>query len=184
MTATREGFKKRGVDVVGFWNPDLGEIVCIPRAAKLFDSNLDEQKPSTLLLCELTEPCSAILAKDEDDDAQPVVTKAGDLVGIWAKPGMTAIKSLCGVPVLLQYDRNADGTVKTKAMKKKGMNPMKLFDVQSASNPMRTIPVLEDARKASAGVDTLLAPAKVFAGKTAPVGNASAPTDDGDDVPF
>jgi hypothetical protein len=181
--ATREGFKKRGVEVVGFWNPDLGEIVCIPRAAKLFDSNLDERKPSTLLLCELVEPCSAILAKDEDDDAQPVTTKVGDLVGIWAKPGMAAIKSLCGVPVLIQYERAEDGSIKTKAMKKKGMNPMKMFDVQSASNPMRTIPVLEDARKLSAGVDTLLASAKASAKRAEPLPAASVGNDD-DDIPF
>ena len=138
--STREGYKKRGVDVVGFWNPDMGEIHCIPRAAKLFDSGLNKSRPSTLLIVELVEPCGAITAKDEDDDAQPVVTAKGDLVGIWGKPGMAAIKSLCGEPTLIQYERDKAGNVKTKAMKQKGMNPMKLFVVESAKTPCALSP--------------------------------------------
>jgi len=181
--ATKEGYKKRGTDVVGFWNPDLGEIHCIPRAAKLFDSQLQKSKPSTLLLCELVEPCSAIVAKDEDDDSQLVTTKIGDLVGIWAKPGMASIKMLCNEPCLIQYERNPDGSVKTKAMRVKGMNPMKLFDVSSAKNPMRVIPVIEDARNESAGVNTLLASAKASAKRAEPASAVGVGNDD-DDVPF
>lgn len=182
--ATREGFKKRGIDVVGFWNPDMGPIFCIPRAAKLFDSALDKTKSSTLLICELVEPCGAITAKDEDDDAQSVPTNKGDLVGIWAKPGMAAIKTLCGEPCDISYERDKDGNVKTKAMKKKGMNPMKLFSVESAKNPMKNIPVIEDARRESAHRDTLLSPAKSSKPlPPAPPESQAAPLDD-DDVPF
>lgn len=181
-----QGYKKRGIDVVGFWNPEKGSIHCIPRAAKLFDSNLDKTKPSTLLIVELVEHCEAVFTKDEDDEAEPVNTKPGDLVGIWGKPGLAAIKTLCGEPTLIEFERNADGSVKTKAMKKKGMNPMKVFSVMSAKNPLRVIPVVEDARRESAHVNTLLAPAKSAAPlpplPSAPQGTP-VPDDDGD-VPF
>lgn len=186
--ANREGYKKRGIDVVGFWNPELGEIHCIPRAAKLFDSQLNKSRPSTLLIVELVDPCSAITAKDEDGDSETVATKKGDLVGIWGKPGMAAIKTLCGEPTLIEYDKNPDGTIKVKAMKQKGMNAMKLFSVSSAKNPMRVIPVVEDARRESAHVNTLLAGAK-SSKPLAPLSDApasapgAAPEDD-DDVPF
>lgn len=182
-----QGYKKRGVDVVGFWNPDKGPIHCIPRAAKLFDGNIDKSKPSTLLIVELVEACEAVFSKDEDDDAEQVPTAKGDVVGVWAKPGMAAIKTLAGEPTIIQYDRNPDGTVKTKAMKKKGMNAMKCFEVLSARNPMKPIRVLEDTRVESAHVNTLLAPAKRSRPESHPE-NVPSQTDivlpDDDDVPF
>jgi len=183
-----EGYKKRGIDLVGFWNPNHGPIHGIPRAAKLFDSNLDASKPSTLLILELVEPCDAIFSKDEDDDAEKVTTQTGDLVGVWSKPGLAAIKTLCGTPVFLQYERDAKGEVVTKRMKKKGMNAMKCFEVLSKTNPMKTIPVLEDSRRESAHVNTLLAPAK----SNKPLAPISAPSqteievnnDADDEIPF
>jgi molybdate transport system substrate-binding protein len=73
----------------------------------------------------------------------------------------------------------------TAVIKAKGMNPMKLFEVSSAKNPMRVIPVIEDIRRESAHVNTLLAPAKTLpAGRTgAIVAPQDNPSDD-DDVPF
>lgn len=188
MTIDTSKYKKRGVDLKGFWNPDLGPIHCIPVAAKLFDSNMDESKASTLLVVTLVEKCEAIVSKSEDDpdETAHVETQIGDQVGVWYKPGMAAIKTLCGVPVVIMYERDAKGEIVTKKMKKKGMNPMKCFDVLSESNPMKVIPVIEDTRDKSANVNTLLAPAK--ASRTSP---SSKPSDapaatgtDDDDIPF
>lgn len=186
MTIDTSKYKKRGVDLKGFWNPDLGPIHCIPRAAKLFDGNIDETKPSTLLIVELVEPCEAVVAKSEDDpdETEHVATQTGDQVGVWGKPGMAAIKTLCGVPVLIEYERDSKGQVVTKKMKKKGVNPMKCFNVLSETNPNKLIPVIEDTRIKSAHLNTLLAPAK--SSRLAPnnkTPDQSQPNDT-DDIPF
>ncbi len=181
-----EQYKKRGADLVGFWSPDLGPIHCKPLGAKLFDSNLDESKPSTLLICELVESCSAVTTKD-DDEAELVPTNAGDLVGVWFKPGMAAIKTLRNEPCIIEYEREQNGDIKTKKMKKKGMNPMKCFSVSSAKNPMRNIPVIEDARVNSAHHRTMLAePKNTPRTSIKPDDQPSLPVgpEDLDDVPF
>src|SRR5436190_19159494 len=121
-----EGYKKRGTDVVGYWNPDLGEIHCIPLAAKVFDGNIQKARPSTLIIVELVEPCECVFTKEDNPNTEKVITRAGDRVGVWAKPGMAAVATLFGEKVLLRYERDEKGEIKTKKMKKPGMNPMKL----------------------------------------------------------
>lgn len=183
-----DNYKKRGIDLIGFWNPELGPIHCIPLGAKIFDGNIDNTKPSTLLIVKLVEPCDAITIKgdDEDEDPELVKTAAGDMVGVWGKPGMAAIKTLAGEPCLIRYELDDSGAVKTKRMKKKGMNPMKCFEVLSAKNPMKVIPVVEDTRKESAHVQTMLAAPKLVKAPPAPAPSEPQPssTDDGDEIPF
>lgn len=183
-----QGYKKRGVDLVGFWNPELGPIHCIPLGAKIFDGNIDKTKPSTLLVVKLVEPCTAVTMKGDDEDEDPdlVQTHEGDMVGVWAKPGMAAIKTLAGEPCIIRYELDDSGSVKTKRMKKKGMNPMKCFEVLSARNPMKVIPVVEDTRRESAHVQTMLAqPKQVKANQPpAPTDTPSTSTDDDDEIPL
>jgi len=185
---TPQGYKKRGIDVVGYWNPELGQIHCKPLAAKIFDGNIDKTKPSTLLIVQLLEPCSAVTMKgdDEDEDPELVETKEGDMVGVWGKPGMAAIKTLAGEPCIIRYELDDTGAIKTKRMKKRGMNPMKCFEVLSARNPMKVIPIVEDARRESAHMQTMLAAPKQVkpASAPAPTGAPEASPDEDGDIPF
>jgi hypothetical protein len=178
-----EGYKKRGTDVVGYWNPDKGVIHCIPLAAKVFDGNIQKARPSTLIIVELVDPCECVYMK-EDDDNEQVTTSAGDRVGIWAKPGMAPIATHFGEKVLLRYDRDEKGEIKTKKMKKPGMNPMKLFDVLSARNPMKLIPVIEDTRVESAAVRTLLTGPKPAQRKVEAPSQSDNMGNTDDDIPF
>lgn len=179
-------YTKRGADIVGTWNPDKDAIHCIPGYVKLFDGNIDKTKPSILIICQLVEPCGGIFAKNGEAMEQ-VQTKAGDIVGIWYKPGMISIKTLRGAKCFLRYERDATGEIVTQKMPKKGMNPMKKYEVMSDKNTMKTLIVSEDVRVESAHVNTSFAgpkpkPVAVDSGN----GTAASPDydlDDGD-VPF
>jgi hypothetical protein len=134
-----EGFEKRSDDLVGFWDYELTPIRCIPRAAKLMDNHVEKDKPSILLIVELTAPCGAVPGKKEDEEGEPFVAPEGSLVGIWYKPGMRKIRDLGGVEVFMKFDGEKD-TGKP--------SPMKVFEVQSAKLGTR-IPVTDDIRDKS-----------------------------------
>jgi len=142
-----EGFVTQSDDVVGYWNPEECPIQCIPRAAKIFDGNIEKSKPSVLLIVELTAPCIIVTKKAEGEtEGERFVGKPGDMVGIWGKPGMRAIRDLGGVECWVKYTGEKD-TGKP--------NPMKLFDVKSKSKGRR-IEISDDSRKESKGVKTFL----------------------------
>lgn len=130
------GFESISDDIDGFWDPETGPIVVRPLYAKLSDSKLDSLKTSTLIFCDLVEPCKLV---DRDKDVIPGNT--GDLVGIWAKPGMRAIRDCCNVVTYLALTGEVDTGKK---------NPMKTFDVATKGKQKGTrIPIEEDNRRDS-----------------------------------
>ena len=154
-----KGYTKRGTEIVGYLNPDLGGVHIIPHFAKLFDGNINKSKPAILLVCELVDASDAIVTKGWEEGKPTVATKPGDQIGIWYKPGMAAIKSLGGQKCYLEYERDANGKVVKKKIPNKP-SPMPMFAVSSNSTMTAPIPVLEDTRRESANVDTPFAPAK------------------------
>lgn len=133
-----EDFDKKGGDLVGFWDMNLTPIQCIPRGVKLFDGNQDKEKASILITVELTRPAACRPTKDEENGA-PFAAPPGSLVGVWYKPGMKAIRDLCGSEVWMKLSGEKD-TGK--------QNPMKTFDLTWKVNGTR-IPVTEDLRDKS-----------------------------------
>ena len=111
-------YKEQSSDIVGFWDSLSGDTIhMIPRFARLFDSKIDPMKSSTLLIAELVEPIEV-----QNADGETVIADKGQTVGIWTKPGMSALRDLCGVDVYMYQDG-------TKEMGKG--NPMYLYKVLS-----------------------------------------------------
>lgn len=146
-----EGFQKQSGDAKAFWDPDLCNILCIPRAAKLFDGNQDPKKPSMLIIVELSARTPLRLAKEKgapkEDKGEVIICNPGDMVGIWGKPGMRDIRDLCGIKTWVHKmpERLDVG---------KGQ-PMVQYDVRGPKRGTR-IPIIEDLRKESRGVATFL----------------------------
>jgi hypothetical protein len=90
-----EGYTSQSADLVGFYTNE-GAIHFIPRNAKLTDSSLEKSKTSVLIVGELVDPCQLTTS-----DGEVVQGKKGDAIGVWAKPGMAALKQLAGIPVFL-----------------------------------------------------------------------------------
>jgi len=121
----------------------MGPIHFVPEEATVSDSKLEPHKQSALIRGVLVDSCEALL----NADGEQVVGKAGDRVGVWAKPGMRALKRLAGAKVFMF----ADGELDTGKD-----NAMQLFEVASATNGT-PLPV-EDKRKQSRGLGSWLAP--------------------------
>lgn len=138
------GYEKQSEDVAGYWVPKDGPIHCIPRGVKLFDGNIEANKPAILIFADLVDALDVSRKADEGNDKETVRAEAGSRVGIWYKPGMKPIRNLAGVKVWMAFAGE-------KEIGKP--SPMQLFDVRSAGkgNPM---PVTEDTRKKSARVVT------------------------------
>lgn len=132
-----DGFGSISDDIEGFWDIErCSTIVVKPLYAKLSDSKLDPEKTSTLIFCELLRPCELV-----DRDKDGVKGEAGDLIGIWAKPGMRAIRDCCGIPTYLALTGEVD-TGKP--------NPMKTFEVATKDKKKGgRIPIEEDNRRDS-----------------------------------
>lgn len=146
------GAKIRTSDIVGVWDPEIsGPIVCIPRHAVVGDGKkFDRAKPSCLIFAELVRPIKVSTSREESEEKTFVDAVAGDLIGIWAKPGMKDIRGLCGVPVVMARDPRKDKDVD------KG-NDMKGFQVASLVTGSM-IPITEDRREKSKGVRCILDP--------------------------
>jgi len=176
-----EGFSERSDDIVGTWNSDGPGIRCIPRFAKTFDSKLDKSKPSVLLFAELVQPCDVAT-----QDGDVIEARAGEMVGIWVKPGMKAIAR----------HRDVDTWIVVKGEKDVGKaSPMKLFTVASKHEGL-PLEITEDYRVQSRGAPLLLPLSQALAsGERRPPehrerrvaagthASQTAPVDD-DDVPF
>jgi len=163
-----EGYQKQSTDILGFWNPDIAPAIhFVPLEVKLFDSNIEPKKPSAIVIGKLVDPITLDAPGGEDDVTEG---KPGDIVGVWYKPGMSAIKQLGGVKVFMYLTGELD-TGKP--------NPMKTYDVLSKSKG-NTLHVTLDARKESRYVETS------FSGpKGDPRKNAENPPEQGaDDIPF
>jgi len=148
-----QGFEERTSDIVGVWDPDKGPIFFVPSHAAVGDGKkFDKTKPSLLIFGKLTADCALkVKARDEDEDGASgtVQGKAGDLVGVWAKPGMKDIATLCGVEVFLTVDPSKDRDT-GKGKKMKG------YRVASKDEPNTLIPIRSDRRDLSKGTRCFL----------------------------
>jgi hypothetical protein len=129
------GYSEQSSDIVGFWDGQ-GAIHFIPRFVRMFDSNIDRAKSSTLLIGTLVDPCKVIKS---GEDKEEILAGKGQQVGIWTKPGMSALKNLGGTSVYM-YEEGEKDTGKP--------NPMKLYKVMSKSQGQK-LPVEGDFRKFS-----------------------------------
>ena len=128
-----EGWTKQLGDTAGQW-VRCSPIQGIPRSAKLMDSNMDEEKSAALVLIELTAPCVV------DVEGEFQLADVGQVVGVWYKPGMRALRWLRDVEVWMKES----GTKPTGKQ-----NDMITFDIRA---PERGSPmlILEDFRETSA----------------------------------
>jgi hypothetical protein len=132
--AMPEGYEKKTVDLVGFWNQDAGPLHFIPRSARAFDNKVEKSKHSILIMGESVGTNPVINADEERFEC-----KAGDVIGVWYKPGMVAVKDLADVRVFMFASGEKD-TGKP--------NPMTTYEVGSAKNGT-TLYITEDFRKTS-----------------------------------
>lgn len=136
-----EGYQERTTDVVGFWDGDKGiPLHFIPESATLHDSDLDATKVSILIRGRCVDPTEVYLGEDVD------AADVGDLIGVWAKPGMKSIRDLGGVPVWIRQ---------TGEKEVGKPSPMKTFGVFSKEKG-QPIPVEGDYREKSKGVRHML----------------------------
>ena len=86
-----EGFESRNGDFVGFWDEELEPVMFgTPLEARMSDSKADSRKPSILITFKIEKDMT--VASSADSGGRPVTAKAGDLVGVWSRPGMAALK--------------------------------------------------------------------------------------------
>lgn len=140
LTATLnapDDFNLKGGDLVGFWDSELSPIQCMPLSVKLFDGQIEADKPSILLTVQLTKPCA--VRPPSEEGGEPFAAPPGSLVGVWYKPGMKSIRDLCGVEVWMKLVGEKD-TGKP--------NPMKVYDITWKTNGSR-IPITDDLRDKS-----------------------------------
>lgn len=136
--AIPEGYAEQSGDIVGFWAPELSPTIhFIPTEARAFDSKLEKKKSSVLVLGTLKDAIP-LIRNDEE-----VAGKAGDIVGVWYKPGMKAIRDLAGTPVFMF----ASGELDTGKP-----NPMIVFKVFAKSKG-QTLLLGEDFRKDSVATE-------------------------------
>lgn len=136
-----EGFTKKSTDIVAYWDDKESGIQGICRYYKVFDSNMEKEKPSVLFIFQLTEPCSAYTTdKDKPKEHFPYQSKKGDLIGVWGKAGMKDLLGFGGVEVYMYQQ----GEKKTKKP-----NPMKLYHVHSNVDAGKPIVCIEDTREQS-----------------------------------
>lgn len=166
--AIPEGLRRFTGDVLGFHDPETdGPIHGIPRSVKLSDSDLDETKPSAFVIFELLSDCS--YTEGSGEDKTTAIAHKGEMVGVWMKGGMRAIRNLCGLEVFMVHT----GEKKLKG-RPAAHSPMKTYDFHVGKGQPKPIPIIEDNRDKSASVKTMFDP-KV---KAAP---SREPGDDADE---
>lgn len=132
-----EGFVRQSGDIAGTW-VSATPIIGIPRSAKLMDSQMDDKKAAALVLFELTKPCII------DAEGEFRTAEEGEIVGVWYKPGMRALRWLRDVEVFMKMEPESKwkDTGKDSAMityevtsLKKGLPMMILEDYRETSAP-------------------------------------------------
>jgi hypothetical protein len=113
-----EGFERCTTDVAGFYDGE-SSIRFTPIEVKAFDGYQDTTKPSCLIIGRLNATAK-LRQKNDDGEPGTVVGKAGDMVGVWYKPGMRDIVNLAGIEVFVRPGGEKDIG--------KG-NPMKVFEL-------------------------------------------------------
>lgn len=135
--AVPAGYQERTDDVKGFFNEEYGAIHFIPVEVKAMDSDQDPEKPSVLIFGRLYAPC--MLDSKQGDDKVQVQGEEGDIVGVWYKPGMKALRNLGGEPTWMHLSGYKDTGKR---------NPMALYVIQSAQLGT-PLPLAEDLRRTS-----------------------------------
>jgi hypothetical protein len=133
-------------DVVGFYSDEVQpDIHFTPVEAVLMDSEkFDKKRPNVLVFARLNKPCKLIAGKG--DEKHVVQGNVGDRIGIWAKPGMRAMRNLCGTEVFMH----------PAGLKDVGKGePMKVYKLFKKA-PGKLIPVVEDRRDKSRHTPTFL----------------------------
>jgi len=145
----REGMRRVNGDVVGFRDIQTqGSLYGIPRAAKLSDNGQDLKKPSCFVIFEALEDMK--VTEGTGDEAQEILAKKGDMVGLWLKGGMRQIRNLCGIPVEIHYG----GEKKLKG-RPAAQKPMQVYNFDLGEGKGTPIPVIEDNRKQSRNEPTM-----------------------------
>jgi hypothetical protein len=133
-----EGYQERTDDVKGFFNEEYGSIHFVPVEVKAMDSSQDAEKASGLIFGRLLSPC--MLATKVGEETVPVQGEEGDIVGVWYKPGMRAIRNLAGEAVFMFLSGHKDVGKQ---------NEMGVYTIMSQGQGA-PLPLAEDLRKASA----------------------------------
>lgn len=145
-----EDYEDKTEDMVGYWNEEGGPVHCIPRYAVLFDNKVDARNPSILIFATLLDPAN--LLKKEDDEKTAFVGKAGDQIGIFAKPGMRRIGKLRDCKCLITRDPTKDKDTGKPQL-------MKYFKVTNPKNSNeKRLQIMDDRRKESFNRPTFLDP--------------------------
>lgn len=152
-------------DVVGFGDPDVAPVEFIPEHAVLTDSTIDPTKTSVLVIGRLAADCMLYMG-DEDIEGT-----AGDLIGIWGKPGMKGLRDAAGVPVFVVLSG-------TKAMKESFKQDMKLYTVVATQKGGR-LPIEADYRDKSKNARNFLEGSPLTHANPTPSGNGAAHDDAG-----
>ena len=140
-----EGLRRFTGDVLGFHDPETqGPIYGIPRGAKISDSKIDPKKPSSFVIFELIEPCE--YTEGTGDEAVTLTAQKGEMVGVWTKGGMRALRNMCGLPVFMVHT----GEKKLKG-RPAAQDPMKTYDFHVGKGKPAPIPIIEDTREKSSG---------------------------------
>ena len=161
------GYKPIAEDIVGFWKPEAGPIEVEPLFVKLSDSKADKLKSSTLIFCTLVKSTTLYMKGDVE-----VEGKVGDLVGVWGKPGMRAIRNCMGVPTYLALKPEDEWIDVDK------VNLMKTFVVAPKDGIKGDrLSIEEDNRKTSK-------PESAATHDSAAASRADANPLDDDDIPF
>jgi hypothetical protein len=138
------GFVDQTSDVVGFYDPEVDPVIhFVPIEAVLSDSQLDDSKVSILIFGKLTEPMKLV---ETAKSGNVVQGKKGDMIGIWAKPGMRALRNLANEPTIM-YPDGERNTGKP--------NPMAVYKILAAKKSGK-LPIVEDRRDKSKSAETWL----------------------------
>lgn len=131
------GYEEKTSDLVGIWNfKETPMCHVIIRGATLHDSDVDEEKSSILLHCEVVDKLYAI-----DRNKEMVEVEPGELVGVWCTPGMKEALKWQGSKQVIAHVGNID-TGKP--------NPMEMFKTFAPKNAKKeAVTILDDFRKTS-----------------------------------
>ena len=151
-------YTRATTEIAGFWSEKIApSIHFVPLSVTLSDNKQEANKVKIIILGTLVDSCKLAIA-----GGQTVEGKAGETVAIEYRPGMAAIKDLCGVNCLMYQD----GTTPIKGR----LLPMKNYEILR-SGVGRQLKVSSDFRKNTKGLKT------PFTEAPAPV--AETPADNG-----
>ena len=138
-----DGFTQVNLDIVGFWNEDC-VLQCEPLNVKLFDNKVEAIKSSALITCKLLQPIEV-----RNTDGEIVKAEAGQLIGVWGRPGLKELKIYAGCHVIVI----PDGEIEIGKP-----NPMRAFKIAAKSTDEgKVLPITLDKRQKSKSFETVWA---------------------------